>query len=146
MDDLSPGALLAPYPDPIRDAAERLRAIVLRAVPDAIEGVRSGWRLIGYRVPAGRRTAYFGFIAPEPIHVHLGFEYGHLIDDPDGLLGGTQLRQVRFFTFHHPDEIRERVLGRFVRDAARLAALGRAERLALTLDRDDLALRIEARS
>jgi hypothetical protein len=119
---------------------------VLRTVPGAIEGVRGGWHLIGYRVPAGRRAAYFGFIAPEPIHVHLGFEYGHLIDDPEGLLGGTQLRQVRFFTFHHPDEIRERVLGRFVRDAARLAALGRAERLALTLDRDDLGTRIETRS
>jgi len=138
MDDLSPATLLAPYPEPIREAAERLRAIVRRTVPDAHEAVRAGWRLIGYRVPAGRRTAYFGFVAPEPIHVHLGFEYGHLIDDPDGLLGGTDLRQVRFFTFRHPDEIRERVLGRYVRDAARLAALGRSGRLALMLDRDDV--------
>ncbi len=144
MDDLSPGALLAPYPEPIRDAAERLRAIVRRTVPDAIEAVRPGWRLIGYRVPAGRRAAYFGFISPEPIHVHLGFEYGHLIDDPDGLLGGTQLRQVRFFTFHHPDEIRERVLGRFVHEAAGLAVLSRSERQARTLDREHLGTRIEA--
>jgi hypothetical protein len=139
MEPLPPEVFLAPYPDPIRDAAERLRAIVKRTVPDAIEAVRPGWHLIGYTVPTGRRTAYFAFVAPEPIHVHLGFEYGMLIDDPDGELRGTQLRQVRFFTFHHPDEVRERQLGRFIRDAARLAVLSRAERLALMLDREVLA-------
>ncbi len=137
MDELTPEAFLAPYPDQIRAAAERLRSIMKRVVPDAQEAVRSGWHLVGYTVPAGRRSAYFGFISPEPIHVHLGFEYGHLLDDPDGLLGGTTLRKVRFFTFHHPDEVRERVLARYVRDAAALASLSRAERLARTLDRDD---------
>ena len=137
MDELSPEVLLAGFPDPIRRAAERLRAIVRDAVPDAQEAVRSGWRLIGYRVPAGRRAPYFGFIAPEPAHVHLGFEYGHLLDDPDGLLGGTQLRRVRFFTFRHPDEVRERVLARYVRDAAFVATLDPAERLARSLDRED---------
>ena len=136
MDRLAPETFLAPYPEAIRDAAERLRAIVMRTVPDAIEGVRPGWHLIGYSVPIGKRTAYFGFVAPEAIHVHLGFEYGMLIDDPDGELGGTDLKQVRFFTFRHPDEVCERRLGRFIRDAARLAALTRSERLALTLDQD----------
>lgn len=137
MDDLPPELFLEAFPDPIREAAEHLRAIVRRVVPDAIEAVRPGWRLIGYRVPAGRRSAYFGFIAPEPIHVHLGFEYGHLLDDPDGLLGGTELRQVRFFTFQHPDEVRERQLARYIRDAAAVASLTRAERLARTFERED---------
>jgi hypothetical protein len=86
-------------------------------------------------VPAGRRAAYFGFVAPEPGHVHLGFEYGVLLDDPGRVLGGRWLRQVRFFTFQEPDEIREDVVGPFIRDAARVAALGRAERVALALDR-----------
>jgi len=140
MDRLSPEAFLAPFPDPIRDAANRLREIVQRTVPGAIEAVRPGWHLIGYSVPVGRRTPYFGFVAPEPIHVHLGFEYGMLIDDPDGELRGTDLRQVRFLTFRHPDEVRERQIGRYIRDAARLAAMSRAERLALTLDRADLVL------
>jgi hypothetical protein len=139
MDRLSPEAFLAAYPDQIRDAANRLRAIVQRTVPAAIEAVRPGWHLIGYSVPAGRRVAYFAFVAPGPTHVQLGFEYGMLIDDPDGELGGTGLRQVRFLTFHHPDEVRERQVGRYIRDAARLAAMSRAERLALTLDRQDFA-------
>ena len=59
MDRLAPEVFLAPYPDPIRDAAEHLRAIVLRTVPNAIEAVRPGWHLIGYSVPIGKRTAYF---------------------------------------------------------------------------------------
>ncbi len=137
MDDLSPELLLTAFPDPIRLAAERLRGIVRHAVPDAHEAVRTGSRLIGYRVTAGRKLPYFGFIAPEQIHVHLGFEYGHLLDDPDGLLGGTQLKRVRFFTFRHPDEVRERVLARYVRDAAVIASLDRSERLARTLDLED---------
>jgi hypothetical protein len=137
MERLSPDAFLAPFPDPIRDTANRLREIVLWTVPGAIEAVRPGWHLIGYSVPAGRRTPYFAFVSPDSLDVHLGFEYGMLIDDPDGELGGTDLRQVRFFTFRHPDEVRERDIGRFIRDAARLAAMSRAERLAMTLDRDD---------
>jgi hypothetical protein len=140
MDRLSTEAFLAPFPDQIRDAANRLREIVQRTVPGAIEAVRPGWHLIGYSVPAGRRTRYFGFVAPEPVQVQLGFEYGMLIDDPDGELDGTDLRQVRFFTFRHADEVRERQIGRYIRDAARLAAMSRAERLALTLDRGDLAV------
>ena len=140
MDRISPDAFLAPYPDSIRDAANRLREIVHRTVPGAIEAVRPGWHLIGYSVQAGRRIPYFGFVAPEPMRVHLGFEYGMLIDDPDCELNGTDLRQVRFLTFRHPDEVCERQVGRYVRDAARLAAMSRAERLALTLDREDLAV------
>ena len=73
-DALPPEAFLAGYPDGIRAAAETLRAIVRRAVPEAIESVRGGWRLIGYEVPVGRRTRYFAYVAPEPIHVHLGFD------------------------------------------------------------------------
>lgn len=136
MDELAPEILLAAYPDPIRAAGDRLRDIVRRTIPGALEAVRPGWHLIGYRVPHGRRAPYFGFISPEPIHIHLGFEYGALLHDPDGVLGGAGLRRVRFFTFRHPDEVDETVVVPFVRDAARVASLSRGERLALALDRD----------
>lgn len=91
---------LAGYSPDIQELAEQLRGIVHRAVPEAIERVRTGWRLIGYDVPVGRRTRYFAFVAPEPEHVHLGFEYGAWMDDPDGLLRGAHLRlkKVRFVT------------------------------------------------
>ena len=136
MSDVSVEELLAPLPPPLREAAEELRATVRRAIPDAIERVRTGWRIVGYDVPRGRRTAYFAFVWGEPEHVHLGFEYGALIDDPDGVLGGTSLRQVRFVTVTAPGQIPEPMLRRFLLEAARLARMTRAERFALLLDRD----------
>ena len=134
---IPPEAFLAAYPDAIRDAAETLRGIVKRAVPDAIERVRPGWRLIGYDLPLGRGTAYFAFIAPEPIHCHLGFEHGIAMADPYRLLQGAhlKLRKVRFLTFRPGDPIPELECLELVREAARVAALPRDRRLALALDR-----------
>src|SRR4051812_25358542 len=90
-DDIPPEAFLSSYPDEIRAIAETLRSVVSRAAPDATERVRSGWRLIGYDLPVNRRTVYFAFVAPEPIHVHLGFEHGIFLADPDRVLEGAHL-------------------------------------------------------
>lgn len=121
-----PELFLAGYSVEIRRIAERLREVVREAVPEAIERVRTGWRLIGYDVPAGRRTRYFAFVAPEPEHVHLGFEHGIWMTDPDGILLGAHLdlRKVRFVTYQPGDAIPADVLGRYTREAADLAALG----------------------
>ena len=138
MDPLAPQLFLEGYPPGVQRAAERLRSVVKRAVPNAIERVRVGWRLIGYDVPAGKRTRYFAFVAPEVGHVHLGFEYGIWMDDPDNMLRGAhlKLRKVRYVTYQPGDDIQERDLVEFTRDAARLAAMSREERLARELDRD----------
>ena len=115
---------LARYAPEIREIAERLREVVRKAVPDAVERVRAGWRLIGYDIPVGRRTRYFAFVAPEPEHVHLGFEYGIWMTDPDGLLLGAHLdlRKVRFVTYEPGDELPDEALVRYTREAADLAA------------------------
>lgn len=107
----------------IRDIAGRLRAVVAEAVPEAIERVRTGWRLIGYDVPVGRGTRYFAFVAPEPKHVHLGFEVGTLMTDPDRLLQGAHLdlKKVRFVTYEPGDPIPTDALVRYTREAADLA-------------------------
>jgi hypothetical protein len=138
MDPIPPDAFLETYPPGIRDAAETLRRVVKRATPDAVERVRLGWRLIGYDLPVGRRLVYFAFVAPEPIHVHLGFEHGVLMSDPDRLLRGAhlKLRKVRFVTFNAGEAIPTPALVELTREAARLAAMSREERLALALDRD----------
>jgi hypothetical protein len=137
-DSIPPDAFLAGYPDGIRAAAETLRRVVRRAVPDAIERVRPGWRLIGYDLPVGRRTVYFAFISPEPIHVHLGFEHGVFMADPDRILEGAhlRLRKVRFVTYEPGDAVPEAALVGLTRAAARLAAMSREERFALALDRE----------
>lgn len=137
-DAIPPDAFLSAYPDEIRALAETLRAVVRHAAPDAIERVRPGWRLIGYDLPVGRRTVYFAWVAPEPIHVHLGWQHGTLLADPDRMLEGAHLRlkKVRFVTFRPGDTVPEAALVGFTREAAHLAAMSREERLALTLDRD----------
>jgi hypothetical protein len=123
----------------MRAIAEALRAIVRRVVPDAIEAVRPGWRLIGYDVPVGRRSVYFAYVAPEPIHVHLGFEHGIFMNDPEGRLEGAylNLRKVRYLTVRSIDEIDEAATLGLVREAVRVAVLPRDARVATLLDRDD---------
>jgi hypothetical protein len=120
-----PELFLSGYPAEIRDVAERLRDVVHEAVPEAIERVRTGWRLIGYDIPLGRRTRYFAFVAPELEHVHLGFERGISMADPEGLLLGENLnlRKVRFVTYRPGDPIPTEALSRFCSEAAALAAL-----------------------
>ena len=138
LDSIPPEALLADFPDGIRTAAETLRAVVRRAVPSAVERVRGGWRLIGYEVLVGRRSRYFAYIAPEPIHVHLGFEYGAWMADPEGLLEGAHLRlkKVRFTTFTAGQPIPTEALEALTREAARVSLLSHGERVALAFDRD----------
>ena len=137
-DGLPPEVFLAGYDEPIRTLAETLRSVVRRAVPTAIERVRPGWRLIGYDLPVGRRSVYFAFVAPEPIHVHLGFEHGIFMTDPDRRLEGAHLRlkKVRFTTFEPGDVIPEPAMVDLTREAARIGAMSREERFALLMDRD----------
>src|SRR5688572_3155019 len=123
MEPIPPELFLEGFPPGIRKTAERLCAVVRRAVPNAIERVRPGWRLIGYEVPVGKRSKYFAFVAPEVQHVHLGFEYGIWMGDPAGLLRGAHLnlRKVRFMTYQPGDRIQASTLVAYVREAAALA-------------------------
>jgi hypothetical protein len=122
---IPPELFLAGYSPEIREIAERLRDVVHDAVPEAIERVRTGWRLIGYDIPVGRRTRYFAFVAPEPEHVHLGFEYGAWMADPERMLLGAHLdlRKVRFVTIRPGDGIPTDALVDFTREASALAAV-----------------------
>lgn len=134
MDDLPPEALLASAPPPMREIGEWLRGVVLRAVPDAIERVRPGWGLIGYDVPIGRRTRYFAFVWAEPVHVHLGFEHGALMSDPNGWLEGRGItKRVRWVTLTPESTLDEATLVELLLEARRVATLSRDERTALAM-------------
>ncbi|MEO8246931.1 MAG: DUF1801 domain-containing protein [Chloroflexota bacterium] len=124
-ESIPPELFLSGFPKEIRDIAERLRRVVIKAVPDAVERVRSGWRLIGYDVPIGPRTRYFAFVSPEPEHVHLGFAYGAWMEDPALLLQGAHLdlKKVRFVTYRPGDRIPTAALVRYTREAAALASV-----------------------
>ena len=129
-------AFLESYPEPIRIAANRLRALVLQVEPDAIERIRVGWRIIGYDVRVGLRTRYFAWIGPEPKHVHIGFQHGVLMADPNRHLRGAHLRlkNVRYLTFTAADQIDEREVLDFIREAVRINTLSRAEQQGLAAE------------
>ena len=138
VDPIPPELFLESYSPGIRRACERLRKVVKEAVPDAIERVRIGWRLIGYDIPVGKRTRYFAFVWPETEHAHMGWEHGIWMDDPDNILRGAHLnlRKVRYVTYAPGESIPEAMLVAYTRHAATLARMSRAERLARELDRD----------
>ena len=137
MDPMPPEALLADYPEPMAAIARRLRLVVRDAIPDAIERVRTGWRIIGYDVPVGRRTVYFAWIWSQVEHVHLGFVHGVAMDDPGRRLHGQPgVKLARWVTLTPGDPIDNPALAALVREGARVAMLPRRERLWRAIDRE----------
>lgn len=86
--------LLADHTPAIREAAERLREIVRKTVPQATETAHGFWHSINYRHPD---AGYFCGIFPRADAVLLVFEFGVLLPDPEGILEGKgkQVRQLR---------------------------------------------------
>ena len=117
--------LLDDYPEAIRETGMALRSLILRTVPGAVETVRPGWRWVAYSLPEARRVRNFAWIGPERKHIHLGFEHGILLADPERLLHGAEerLKQFRYFTFEPAIDIDEAILSDYVRRAADLATL-----------------------
>ena len=122
---ITPEAFLAPFPPPIQQLAHRVRALIKKTLPESTEAVRLGWHVIGFYLPVGRRRVYTGFIIPHTEYVTLGFEYGLLLDDPDGrLLGAAEkLKQVRYLTFRRAGDLKPAVVVPYLRQAATLALM-----------------------
>jgi hypothetical protein len=136
VDELPVEVFLDSYPEHIRRASQALRRAVREVTPDAVEGVRLGWRVVGYAIPTRRRPKLFALIGPEPKHVHLFFQYGAFLADPDRVLEGAQLRlrQVRYLTFTSVEDVERfprETMDRLILDAAQLAPMLREERLSL---------------
>jgi hypothetical protein len=134
---IPPEALLAEYPPPHRDTARRLQRLVVDAVPDAVERVRTGWRLIGYDLPVTRRGSMFAWVWLEPEHVHLGFPHGVEMDDPRRAMKGAGITKLaRWLTYAPGDAVDEQVATELVLEAARVARMSRGERVARRAERD----------
>jgi Domain of unknown function (DU1801) len=135
MDAIPPELLLEDFPPPMQAIAQRLREIVTGTVPDAVERVRPGWRLIGYDLPIGSKLVYFAYVAPEIEHVHLGFEHGWAMRDPDHLLLGEGItKKVRWLTFRAGDRIPKKRCSELILEGARVAAMTRGERILRSMD------------
>jgi hypothetical protein len=132
-DGLPAEFLLDNYPPGIRDTGRTLRSLILATVPDSVESVRSGWRWIAYSLPEKGRVRNFAWIGPERKHIHLGFEHGTLLADPEGILQGAQekLRKFRYVTFEPEIDIDEAILVDYLTRAAELAVMPPGARRAL---------------
>ncbi|MBX3080740.1 MAG: DUF1801 domain-containing protein [Anaerolineae bacterium] len=130
----TPEEFLVSYHPVVQAAARKLRALVIQTVPEALEAVRVGWVLIGYRIPMGKKAPYFGYVAPLEDRAVLGFEFGYLLDDPEGLLTGKG-SQVRHVMVRDESEIRPEPTAALIRAAARLAMLTKEERALIQADR-----------
>jgi hypothetical protein len=129
IESIPPEAFLAGYPPPIVALGQRLRWVVKRAVPDAIERVRPGWRVIGYDLPSRHNGLFFAWVFPELEHVHLGFPHGTLMDDARGELKGEGVtKKARWLTYAPGDTIDEHQALRLVEEAVRVALIPRSAR------------------
>jgi hypothetical protein len=134
MHDQPPAeALLDAFPPAIRETGRALRELVLATIPGSVETVRTGWRWIAYSLPDGKRVRNFAWIGPERHHIHLGFEHGTLLADPDHLLQGAQerLKKFRYFTFDPEIDIDDSIIVDYLERAAALAVMPSGLRRAL---------------
>lgn len=134
MSDAPPAEfLLDGFPSAIRETGRTLRALILATIPGSVETVRPGWRWIAYSLPEKGRVRNFAWIGPERRHIHLGFEHGTLLADPEHILHGAQerLKKFRYFTFEPTIDIDEAILVDYLRRAAELAVMPSAARRAL---------------
>lgn len=114
-----PADILERLPSEIAATAQRLREIIRAAIPQAEERVYPGWRGFGYHHPA---AGYFCGVFPSRKCVALGFEWGVLLPDPDGLLvaGHSSSKKVRYLRFATPGAIDSRTVRQFLKAAVSL--------------------------
>jgi DNA transformation protein and related proteins len=121
---VDPERILEGRPAAIRRLCNQARKLVRTEAPDALEIGYVGWRLIGYRCPH-----YFCFVAPQADHVRVGFEHGHRLADPDGVLEAMG-KQVRFVRLVPGRPMPLAPLRALIRDALRTLPISRAKKRA----------------
>lgn len=113
-------AFLESYPLEIRDIALELTRQVREVVPTASEKVYSGWKLIGYRAPQGKKDFYFCYVAPYQSHVDLGFEYGTMMNDPLGVLAGKG-KQVKYIRCSSLQDTQKEFISSYIKEGLEVA-------------------------
>lgn len=115
---LLPGldALLAPLPAGVGMTTRALVA-QLAGTPGLAGAVKPGWRSINFRHDrAGHVCAVF----PHTDRVSLYFEHGRLLDDPEALLQGEDLKKGRFLRLAPGAPVPDAAIALFVTEAIAL--------------------------
>jgi hypothetical protein len=110
-----PEELLRRFSARIQQLAERARAAVLAAVPEAVEQVRPNRGYFGYRL-----RHQFAFVEPQQNHVRVGFPLGALLEDPAGLLEEDASRTLRYVRLLRPADARRAELASLLQRASAL--------------------------
>jgi hypothetical protein len=118
-----PDLWLERVPSDMQALANALRALIRETVPEVDEAVYTGWGVLGYRIYIGKRRVYLGFVHPTRDYVSIGFEWGVFLPDPEHLLEGEELKQVRYMTFRSIDEIPRAALAIFIAGAVEIVKL-----------------------
>jgi hypothetical protein len=113
---------LKSYPENLREITEYLRDLVRSTFPASNERVYTGWKLLGYRLPDGKKGIYFCCIVPQKKEndVLLGFEYGIAMRDPKKLMEGKGTK-VRFVRMRHKEAHPEADLIWLIEEGAKVA-------------------------
>ena len=106
--------LINEYSDKVAAIAHELRAFIVVTVPDAVETLHIGWKVISY----GRKKKFCA-IACHGQWVNLQFHNGAGLSDPDGLLEGMG-RNMRHVKIRSKDDIGAS-LKNLIEDAANAA-------------------------
>jgi len=119
---------LRPFPEPVRELTNEALDLIRRLVPELDARVYPGWKLIGLRVTEGKKLCYVGYLYPTETHLMLGFEYGTMMADPEGLLKGAG-SQVRTIELRTRRDLREKRLAPYILEAVQIALERKARRV-----------------
>jgi len=89
---LQPDDILAGHTPAIVRLTNKLRSIILSAIPASNEVAYPVWHAIGYRHPS---AGYFCGVFPHKDHIKVYFEQGRFLLDDDKLLKGNG-KQTRY--------------------------------------------------
>lgn len=117
-ESLTPEHILTGHTPEVRELCERLRSLIRATAPEASEKAYPIWHGIGYSHP---QSGYFCAIFPQQDYVKLGFEFGVLLPDPEGLLQGDG-KQVRYIYVRQPEDISAEAIQEFIYAALNLPA------------------------
>ena len=115
-ESLPPEHILTGHTPEVRELCEALRRLLKDEVPEAIEVAYPSWHGIGYHHP---QCGYFCAIFPMQEYVKLGFEFGVLLPDTEGILTGDG-KQVRYVIIQQQEDIRAKEIRQLIQAALSL--------------------------
>ena len=77
------------YPEEVQTLAIDLRALIFDIYPETVEVPWVQQKVVGYGVGPKKMREHFCYMVFAKKHINFGFNRGAILEDPNGLLGGT---------------------------------------------------------